>query len=103
MYMYVSYVQEVNIFSSLKFPETKSQVKSIAGEKLSIRCTYRRPVFYRFIIVCCFFLLDYFFPHNMIRRMVKPTICIGENKGADQLRSNCKADQRLCFRNFSSS
>ena len=30
--------------------------------------------------------------------MGKPTICIGENKGADQLRSNCKADQRLCFR-----
>ena len=27
-----------------------------------------------------------------------PTICIGENKGADQLRSNCEADQRLCFR-----
>ena len=32
------------------------------------------------------------------RRMGKPTICIGENKGADQLRSNCEADQRLCFR-----
>ena len=30
--------------------------------------------------------------------MGKPTICIGENKGADQLRSNCEADQRLCFR-----
>ena len=29
--------------------------------------------------------------------MRKPTICIGENKGADQLRSNCEADQRLCF------
>ena len=28
--------------------------------------------------------------------MGKPTICIGENKGTDQLRS--KADQRLCFR-----
>ena len=28
----------------------------------------------------------------------KPTICICENKGADQLRSNCEADQRLCFR-----
>ena len=27
--------------------------------------------------------------------MGKPTICIGENKGADQLRG---ADQRLCFR-----
>ena len=34
----------------------------------------------------------------MSHRMGKPTICIGENKGADQLRSNCKADQRLCFR-----
>ena len=28
----------------------------------------------------------------------KPTICLGENKGTDQLRSNCEADQRLCFR-----
>ena len=32
------------------------------------------------------------------RPMGKPTICIGENKGADQLRSNREADQRLCFR-----
>ena len=30
--------------------------------------------------------------------MGKPTICLSENKGADQLRSNCEADQRLCFR-----
>ena len=30
--------------------------------------------------------------------MGKPTICIGENKGTDQLRSNCEADQRLSFR-----
>ena len=30
--------------------------------------------------------------------MGKPTICIGENKDAHQLRSNCEADQRLCFR-----
>ena len=30
--------------------------------------------------------------------MRKPTICICENKAADQLRSNCEADQRLCFR-----
>ena len=28
----------------------------------------------------------------------KPTVCIGENKGADQLRSKCEVDQRLCFR-----
>ena len=30
--------------------------------------------------------------------MIKPTIWICENKGADQIRSNCAADQRLCFR-----
>ena len=30
--------------------------------------------------------------------MGKPTICIGENKDADQLRSNREADQGLCFR-----
>ena len=30
--------------------------------------------------------------------MGKPTICIGENKGADQLRGNREADQRLCIR-----
>ena len=38
----------------------------------------------------------------MSRPMGKPTICIGENKGADQLRSNCEADQRLCFRYWDS-
>ena len=30
--------------------------------------------------------------------MVKLTISIGENKGADQLRGYREADQRLCFR-----
>ena len=30
--------------------------------------------------------------------MGNPTICLGKNKGADQLRSNCEGDQRLCFR-----
>ena len=32
--------------------------------------------------------------------MRKPAFCIPvcENKDADQLRGNCKADQRLCFR-----
>ena len=34
--------------------------------------------------------------------MGKPTIRLGENKDADQLRSNCEADQRLCFRNSDS-
>ena len=29
--------------------------------------------------------------------MRKSTFCIYENKGADQLRGKCEADQRLCF------
>ena len=29
--------------------------------------------------------------------MRKPAFCICENKGANQLRSNCAADLRLCF------
>ena len=38
--------------------------------------------------------------HKMSRVVRKPDFCLGENKGADQLRSNsnCEADQRLCFR-----
>ena len=35
---------------------------------------------------------------SMSCHMGKPSICICENKGADQLCSNCEADQRLCFR-----
>ena len=34
--------------------------------------------------------------------MRKPTFCICENKDADQLSANPKADQRLCFRNIDS-
>ena len=30
--------------------------------------------------------------------MKKKDFCLCENKGADQLRSNCEADQRLSFR-----
>ena len=40
-------------------------------------------------------------PHycrHLSHLMRKPTICICENKGADQLRGNREADQRLCFR-----
>ena len=35
---------------------------------------------------------------HMSRLVRKPTICMGENKGADQLRGSREADQRLCFR-----
>ena len=36
--------------------------------------------------------------HYMSCRIRKPTTSLSENKGADQLRSNCEAYQRLCFR-----
>ena len=36
--------------------------------------------------------------HYMSRIVRKPDFCLGENKGADQLRGNREADQRLCFR-----
>ena len=35
---------------------------------------------------------------ELSRAMTKPDFCLGENKGADQLRGNREADQRLCFR-----
>ena len=38
------------------------------------------------------------FQQYLSRLMGKPTIYIGENKGADQLRGNREADQRFCFR-----
>ena len=34
--------------------------------------------------------------------MRKPTTCICENKGADQLHNNCEADQHLCLHNTDS-
>ena len=34
---------------------------------------------------------------HMSRIVRKPDFCRGENKGADQLRGNREADQRLCF------
>ena len=34
----------------------------------------------------------------MSRDARKPDFCLCENKGADQLRGNREADQRLCFR-----
>ena len=34
---------------------------------------------------------------HLSRVVRKPAFCIWENKAADQLRSNCAADQRLCF------
>ena len=56
-------------------------------------------LFFNNINFCCEKVIsDYRITIYMSRLMGKPTICIGENKDADQLRGNREADQRLCFR-----
>ena len=47
-------------------------------------------------------LKQFFQSVDMSRIVRKPDFCLCENKGADQLRSNCEADQRLCFRHSDS-
>ena len=51
--------------------------------------TLRRTSLLLFLFICLY---------QLSRPMGKPTIYIGENKGADQLRGNREADQHLCFR-----
>ena len=43
------------------------------------------------------FGLEYIYIYSSLV-MRKPAFCICENKDTEQLRSNCAADQRLCFR-----
>ena len=61
-------------------------------------------------VFTCPFNGYYFFTHlalspynghietDISRIVRKPDFCLCENKGADQLRSNCEADQHLCCR-----
>ena len=44
------------------------------------------------------FLSGWYTSTNLSRIVRKLDFCLGENKGADQLRGNREADQRLCFR-----
>ena len=46
----------------------------------------------------CAKLMSYCYQTHLSRIVRKPDFCLGENKGADQLRGNREADQRLCFR-----
>ena len=51
------------------------------------------------LLWCSFFHLIGNYSIKYLSRIVrKPDFCLGENKGADQLRGNREADQRLCFR-----
>ena len=59
--------------------------KGVRIEKLELRMNNVQQINYRFIT-------------HLSLCMGKPTICISENKAADQLRGDREADQRLCFR-----
>ena len=50
------------------------------------------------IIIVLLLLLLIIIEIEMNRIVRKPGFCLCENKGADQLRGNREADQRLCFR-----
>ena len=61
-----------------------------------------------FLSICftCMVSVDFtYFGHSLLSLSIfneplmrKRTKCLGENKGVDQLCSNCTADQNLCFR-----
>ena len=59
-------------------------------------------MFYNFKNYCILhgriFVMHLYEPPHEKKTKKKKTICKCENKGADQLRSYCEADQRLCFR-----
>ena len=58
----------------------------------------------RLILSTCMYCRNAFeITINLLQRGFSPVVrktafCIWENKDADQLGSNCAADQRLCFR-----
>ena len=90
------------IFISVRFPKTHwfSKDNQCNGEQTTLITS---------ILDCCIQIpvwkqLYTYHSHlwkvvatQLSRLMGKPTICIGENKDADQLRSNREADQRFCF------
>ena len=63
-------------------------------------CTYGRKTF--ILLSSCYHVCMHD-ANKMSHRIRKPTICICQNKGANQLCSNCTAHQCLCFRFVDSS
>ena len=78
--------------------ENKEVENTLSSSMLYVKYTRHliRSIYFLFIF-SSFFRNQQNIQH-MSRLVRKPTICICKNKGADQLHSNCEADQRLCFR-----
>ena len=91
---------DVTFGSTLFYVELSLTMKEILSCSFVICCTsfhFYQVFFFSHSSLFSYKLLKKF-NKEMSLCMGKPTICIGEYKGADQLRSNCEADQRLCFR-----
>ena len=88
-------------YCSLRY--TYSDQRHIIHTYFGINAEYAKAIL-RLITFC---LRSCLLPHNLCvklfsinlsRSVRKRDFCLGENKGADQLRGNREADQRLCFR-----
>ena len=79
---------------SLKSPLTKCNRAIKLIKSYTVSTEFLR---HHFVVMTLFFILTYIWK-KMSRVMRKPDVCLCENKGTDQLRSNCEADQHLCFR-----
>ena len=70
----------------LLYRENQCHLVQPMQTKSTVGCSMHKPVYKQLIT------------DQMSRIVRKPDFCLGENKGADQLRGNREADQRLCFR-----
>ena len=70
----------------------------VLTQDLSIRSSDHHASPLKFLLRACLLQTQRHHITQLSPLMGKPTICIGENKDADQLRGNREADQRLCFR-----
>ena len=71
---------------------------SLSGFQFSLLQMHYCILQINYISCLCLYSFKKVMIHNMSRIVRKPDFCLGENKGADQLRGNREADQRLCFR-----
>ena len=76
--LYVQMVRLITTFPGLR-PERLTSNQIASQHRISFAWRHKQPIY-------------------LSRLVGKPTICIGENKGADQLRGDREADQRFCFR-----
>ena len=71
----------------------------IENQRISLKSTHYVNNLSEMIYIEVAMLFNKIFCHTHMSRIVrKPDFCLCENKGADQLRGNREADQRLCFR-----